>query len=152
MKDARKHAGSGLATRKASPDTSRRKQPLSAGGDLSTASADRLREFLNENFTRSLSIDDLAAIADCSRAHFARAFAKTFGLPPHRYLIHLRLDLAEKLLLSSTISLADIAYRTGFSSQSHLTTAMRQYRGHTPAQLRTSGSVKPDISDAQNES
>ena len=148
MKGVRKRDRS--ATRQAPLDASSAKQPSSAKVGLSSISADHLQKFLNENFTQSMTIGDMAVIAGCSPAYFARAFAKTFGLPPHRYLINLRLDLAEKLLLVSTISLADIAYLAGFSSQSHLTTAMRQYRGHTPAQLRAAGSVKSDINDAQN--
>jgi AraC family transcriptional regulator len=150
MKNPQKRRHSGYDTGLASQCSNPQKQTLSSKGALSPVSADRLQEFLRRNFTQLVTIADLAAVAGCSSAYLARAFAKTFGLPPHRYLINLRLDLAEKLLLASTISLADIAYQTGFSSQSHLTTAMRQYRGHTPAQLRVVGSVKSDINEAQN--
>jgi AraC family transcriptional regulator len=49
----------------------------------------------------------------------------------------LRLNLAEDLLRGSGLSIAQIAYAAGFNSQSHLTTAMRRYRGVTPALYRT---------------
>jgi AraC family transcriptional regulator len=51
-------------------------------------------------------------------------------------LINLRLAAAERLLGESDLSIAAVAYASGFSSQSHLTTTMRKYKNLTPAQLR----------------
>ncbi|RUT91735.1 AraC family transcriptional regulator, partial [Mesorhizobium sp. USDA-HM6] len=73
---------------------------------------------------------------DLSPYHFARAFSKTFGVSPHRYVLILRLDFAEKLLADRRMSITDIADLSGFSSQSHLTTTMKKYRNVTPQQVR----------------
>jgi AraC family transcriptional regulator len=108
-----------------------------ASGGLSAANARRVQEYLNENFTRKLSIAELAAVCDLSPFHFLRAFAKTFGQPPHQYLLALRLAFAERLLVEDDLTIADIAYLSGFSNQSHLTAAMRKYRHTTPAELRS---------------
>ncbi|WP_444851432.1 helix-turn-helix domain-containing protein [Neoaquamicrobium sediminum] len=105
-------------------------------GRLSPQDAKRVREFLDENLSRKLAVAELAALVGLSQFHFIRAFSKTFGEPPHRYVLKLRLDFAEKLLIGGDSSIAEIAYLSGFSSQSHLTAAMKKYRRVTPAEYR----------------
>ena len=112
------------------------RQIPSPRGGLSAKSARRVEEYLREHFTERVHVAELAAVAGISPNHFIVRFAKTFGMPPHRYLINLRLDLAEKLLAEGEIAIAEIAYMTGFSDQSHLATTMKRYRGRTPTELR----------------
>ncbi len=112
------------------------RQVPSPRGGLSAKSARRVEEYLREHFTERVHVAELAAVAGISPNHFIVRFAKTFGMPPHRYLINLRLDLAEKLLAEGEIAIAEIAYMTGFSDQSHLATTMKRYRGRTPTELR----------------
>ncbi|OJY63332.1 MULTISPECIES: AraC family transcriptional regulator [unclassified Rhizobium] len=109
--------------------------PLPRGG-LSAKSARRVEEYLRERFTEKVHVAELAAVAGISPNHFIVRFAKTFGMPPHRYLINLRLDLAQRLLSEGEIAIAEIAYMSGFSDQSHLATTMKRYRGRTPTELR----------------
>nr|WP_274709299.1 AraC family transcriptional regulator [Nitratireductor luteus] len=116
--------------------TSRKRQPVPIRGGLSPSSARRVREFINENFTRKLAVAELASVSGVSPNHFIAAFAKTFGMPPHRYLINLRLTFAEKLLREGELTLAEIAYLAGFSNQGHLAITMKKYRGKTPTELR----------------
>ena len=116
--------------------TSRMTQLPSPKGGLSAKSARRVQEYLREHFTEKVHVAELAAVAGISPNHFIVRFAKTFGMPPHRYLINLRLDRAEELLAAGEISIAEIAYVTGFSDQSHLATTMKRYRGKTPMEFR----------------
>ncbi|WP_244731064.1 helix-turn-helix domain-containing protein [Mesorhizobium sp. 113-3-3] len=55
-------------------------------------------------------------------------------MTPHQYGLSLRLDFAEKLLAERP-PFTDLAYLSGFSSQSHLTTAMKKYRNLTRAPI-----------------
>lgn len=112
--------------------TSRKRQPVSPRGGLSPVGARRVREYLNENFVRKIMVTELASVAGVSPNHFIARFARTFGMPPHRYLINLRLDLAEKLLADGELAIAEVAYLAGFSDQSHLAATMKKYRGRTP--------------------
>lgn len=116
--------------------TNSRQPTLNAKGGLSVRSARKVQEFLNENFSRKLALAEMAAVCGLSPYHFVRAFSRTFGMPPHQYVLELRLDLAEKLLADSRMTIADIAHSSGFSSQSHFTTVMKKYRQVTPLQLR----------------
>lgn len=114
-----------------------RQPTLNVKGGLSVRGARRVQEFLNENFSRKLALSEMAAVCGLSPYHFMRAFSKTFGAPPHQYVLDLRLDFAERLLLDRRITIAEIAHLCGFSSQSHFTTIMKKYRGVTPLQVRS---------------
>ncbi|WP_246662596.1 AraC family transcriptional regulator [Rhizobium sp. P44RR-XXIV] len=116
--------------------TSRKKPSASIKGGLSTNSARRVREYLNEHLTEKVHIAELASVAGISPNHFIVRFTRTFGMPPHRYLINLRLDFAEKLLVDGAFAIIEVAYMAGFSDQSHLATTMKRYRGKTPTELR----------------
>ncbi|MGX8008834.1 AraC family transcriptional regulator [Mesorhizobium sp. ORM8.1] len=113
-----------------------RRPLLNAKGGLSARHTHQVQRFLSENFSRKLSLAEMAAVCGLSPYHFARAFSKTFGVSPHQYVLTLRLDLAEKLLAESSMSITDIADLSGFSSQSHFTTMMKKYRQVTPLQAR----------------
>jgi AraC family transcriptional regulator len=112
------------------------KLPQSPKGGLSNRSARRVEEFLNVNFSSKISVVELAAVSGLSPRHFIQAFTRTFGEPPHKYLLRLRLDFAEKLLVEGDLPIAEVAHLSGFSDQSHLTTIMSKYRNRTPKQVR----------------
>lgn len=120
------------------PGTSKSRQPLlNVKGGLSAQSVRKVQSFLNENFSRKLSLAEMAAVCGLSSYHFVRAFARTFGMPPHQYVLDMRLDFAERLLADSRMTIADIAHLSGFSSQSHFTTTMKKYRQVTPMRARS---------------
>lgn len=114
--------------------TAKFQRPVRAG--LSAIAAGRVREYLDVHFRRKLTIAELANICGLSPGHFAHAFVKTFGTTPHRYLIERRLEFAEGLLTQTAFPISEVAFLSGFSSQSHLTNMMKTYRGKTPSQLR----------------
>ena len=118
-------------------ETAADRRPLAnARGGLSARHTQKVQRFLSDNFSRKLSLAEMAAVCGLSPYHFARAFSKTFGMSPHRYILVLRLDFAEKLLVETSMSITDIADLSGFSSQSHFTTTMKKYRQMTPLQAR----------------
>ncbi|RUV89262.1 AraC family transcriptional regulator [Mesorhizobium sp. M1A.F.Ca.IN.022.07.1.1] len=113
-----------------------RRPLLNAKGGLSIGHTRLVLQFLSKNFSRKLSLAEMAGACDLSPYHFARAFSTTFGASPHQYVLKLRLDYAEKLLADGGLSITDIADLSGFSSQSHFTTTMKKYRNVTPLQVR----------------
>lgn len=116
--------------------TNGRKSPIRMKGGLSIASARRLQDYMAENLANKISVAELAAISNLSVNHFIQAFTRTFGEQPYRYLLGLRLDYAQKLLLGSALPYSLVATMSGFSSHSHLTATMRRFRGTTPAKIR----------------
>ncbi|WP_295809821.1 AraC family transcriptional regulator [uncultured Nitratireductor sp.] len=113
-----------------------RKPWTTASGGLSQQQARLVAEYLENNFAGKVSVAELARVAGLSHHYFIQAFARSFGKPPHRYLIDRRLDFAEELILGGDLPIANVAYLSGFSSQSHLTATMRKHRGRTPMQVR----------------
>jgi AraC family transcriptional regulator len=111
---------------------------LAPDARLSRRQLDAVFEYIECNLRKSLSVAELAAIAGASPSHFTRMFRAACGESPHRYVRMRRLDLAERLIAGSQLSLAGIALEAGFSDQSHLNRVMRVERGWTPGQYRRS--------------
>jgi len=68
-----------------------------------------------------ISLAKLASECRLSRSHFARAFKKSTGQSPHRWLLERRLGTAKQMLVDTKSSISDIAFASGFADQSHLT-------------------------------
>jgi AraC family transcriptional regulator len=108
-------------------------------GDMAAGRLRRVREYVEANLAENPSLDDLAAVAGMSPYHFARTFARTVGLPPHRYLLARRLERAKGLLSGSSRPIVEIALDLGFGSQGHFHRAFRNYAGTTPGSYRRGG-------------
>jgi len=89
-------------------------------GGIAPARLARILERIDADADGSTSLEALAAEAGMSTFHFAREFARTVGLPPHRHLIQRRVDRAILLLSFPTLTVADVARRAGFSHSSHM--------------------------------
>ncbi len=96
----------------------------------------RIIEFIEENIHREIAIETLANLAQASPFHFSRMFKNTTGFPPYQYVIRRRIARAQKLLSTTDLDITQIATATGFSSQSHLTTAFRKLLSVTPRRFR----------------
>ena len=103
---------------------------------LSPTVEKRVREIIDAQLARGISIDELAREANVSPSHFMRAFKQTVGLAPHRYILVRRLERARRLLEQPEASLSDVALQTGFVDQSHFTRAFKQHFGVTPGVVR----------------
>jgi transcriptional regulator GlxA family with amidase domain len=71
-------------------------------------------------------------------SQFARAFRRSLGAHPHRWLLQQRIEHAKGLLREGRASLAEIAGATGFSSQSLFTRSFSGRTGLTPGRWRQS--------------
>lgn len=105
-------------------------------GRLTAAQSRRVEARVRGHLSRELSIADLAAAAGFSRSQFVRLFKNTYGCTPYRYVLDARLAQARTLIADGRQPLAEIADGTGFSSQSHMTTAFVRAFGVTPGELR----------------
>src|SRR6185312_5037776 len=94
----------------------------------------RARDFLQASLAEDVTTDDLASVAGMSRFHLCRAFARTFGLPPHAYQLQLRLAEAKRQLAAARPP-AEVAAAIGFADQSHLIKRFKGAFGITPGQF-----------------
>jgi AraC-like DNA-binding protein len=96
----------------------------------------RARDLADARYAEQLSVEDLAAAAGLSRAHFIREFGHTFGESPHGYLMTRRLERAATLLRGTDRQVADICLSVGLTSQGSFTTSFKRMFGCTPAAYR----------------
>jgi transcriptional regulator GlxA family with amidase domain len=90
-------------------------------------------EYLHDDITRNVSLDELAAAAGASKYQLVRRFTAVIGVPPHTYQVALRVNLARRLLERGERA-TDVAGLAGFADQSHLNRHFRRRLGKTPAQ------------------
>jgi AraC family transcriptional regulator len=107
-------------------------------GHLAPWQARRAKEFLNANLDGDISLASVAAECNLSVSHFARAFRRTFGRPPHRWLMERRVDAVKDLLLTSRLTLAEVANKCGFADQSTLSRSFKRVLGESPGKWRRS--------------
>ncbi len=105
-------------------------------GGLAPWQSHRATERLRENLDGNIRLADLARECGLSPSHFAHSFRKTFGQPPHRWLIEQRIRFAQNLLLRSSLPIIDIAHRSGFSDQTAFYRAFKRVTDSSPAQWR----------------
>jgi AraC-like DNA-binding protein len=98
----------------------------------------RAKDLVDARYADPITVDDLAAAAGLSRAHFSRMFTRTFGESPRAYLQTRRLERAAALLRHTDRSVADICVMVGLRSVGSFTTSFARVYGLTPAAYRAS--------------
>jgi len=98
----------------------------------------RAKDLVDARYADPITVDDLAAAAGLSRAHFSRMFTRTFGESPHAYLQSRRLERAAALLRQTDRSVADICSMVGLTSVGSFTSSFARAYGKPPAAYRAS--------------
>jgi AraC family transcriptional regulator len=98
----------------------------------------RLREHIDNNIDKRISVEALAKLANLSVCYFVRAFKQSVGVTPHDYLIRRRVERTMELLSGTEMPLSEIALAAGFADQSHCARRFRQHVGMSPRHYRWS--------------
>ncbi len=104
----------------------------------------KAREYMEANFEEDVSLSKLAGLVSLSPYHFARAFERETGLPPHAYLEGVRIRKAREFLDQGK-TLVSAALSAGYSDQSHLTRRFKRFLGITPGQYVREGKIRQDL-------
>lgn len=102
-------------------------------------------DYLESNYTKTITLDYLSALAGLSKYHFLRSFTNQKGITPYSYLETIRISNA-KNLLEQGIPPIEVAFQTGFSDQSHFSNFFKKLIGLTPRQYAR---IFADSSEAQ---
>jgi AraC family transcriptional regulator len=97
-------------------------------------------EFINQNLNKQgLRLSDLAAAANMSKYHFAKSFRQVIGIPPHQYLVRMRLEKARKLLSDRAMSLDEVAFNVGYADKRQFSEQFLKVFGVSPKRYRDAG-------------
>jgi len=96
----------------------------------------RARDLADSRYFEPLTVADLAAAANLSPSQFSRRFKRTFGEPPHQYLLTRRLERAAALLRTTDWTVTAICLAVGAHSVGSFTTSFRRVFGQTPRTYR----------------
>ncbi|RLV49702.1 AraC family transcriptional regulator [Nocardioides mangrovicus] len=92
----------------------------------------RLRELLDDHLVDGIGLTEAGRLLGVHPTHLVRAFSRSTGIAPHRYLTGRRLDVARRLLLEGRAP-AEVAAAVGFHDQAHLGRHFKRLLGVTPA-------------------
>jgi len=95
-----------------------------------------IEEFIEQNISRNITLEELAAVCNCTPFQFARKFRLQYGMRPHAYVLKRKVEHACLLLRKDRLPLKEIALMSGFSDQSHFNRVFRRFLNVTPVEYR----------------
>ena len=96
----------------------------------------QIMEYIHLNYTKKLTLKELAAYSNMSEGHFCRFFKTMIRKSPIEYINYYRVNKAAKLLLDSSMKITDISSEVGFDNTSYFISTFKQYINHTPSEYR----------------
>ena len=93
-------------------------------------------DYIHENYMQPVLAEKMAKMCNMSYSYFSRFFRHAVGQTFSDYLLYVRLTEAEKLLITTSKSISQIALDTGFSTSSYFITQFKKHRHITPKQLK----------------
>jgi AraC family transcriptional regulator len=94
------------------------------------------KEFLHAHFSETLTLEEIAKVADVHPIHLARVFRRQNGCSIGEYTRRLRVEFARRQISTTDVPLSEIALSAGFADQSHLARTFKSYLGITASEYR----------------
>ncbi|MDR2516752.1 MAG: helix-turn-helix domain-containing protein [Spirochaetaceae bacterium] len=114
-------------------------QIFSFQGVRHAAALQKAERFIHENFTRKISLGEIAENSGLSAPYFSTIFREEMGENLSSYLNRLRVEKAGRLLTETNLNLADIAGSCGFEDQSWFSKIFKSFTGTSPGKYRNQG-------------
>lgn len=93
---------------------------------------------LLEDPTNEQSVEEIASIYNMSANHFIRSFKKYVGVSPNVYRIEKRMELASEMLISTDLSVEQVACASGYADSLYFSRAFKKHTGQSPTEYRKS--------------
>ena len=93
-------------------------------------------DYIRENYSKPVSIDDMINTIHISKYHFIRRFSRIMGVTPYNYLTNYRITMAKTLLRTTSKTVAEIAEECGFLDTSNFITQFKKRTDQKPLQYR----------------
>ena len=105
-------------------------------GGLPITRLRKVEDYVRAHLAESISVQELAELADLSPFHFSRVFKQSTGITPLQFVTRQRMLRAQQLIRETSRSLIEIALEVGYSNPSHFAQAFRRIVGTPPKQFR----------------
>lgn len=112
-----------------------RLDPAAMSADGDHAKLRQAAEFISDNRTEALTLEQICSAAELSPSYLIRAFKRRYGLTPHAYLINRRVQYGQSQLRRGR-AIAEVALDAGFADQAHFQRAFKRLLAATPRQYR----------------
>jgi AraC-like DNA-binding protein len=119
--------------------------------DSSSPSLHWLSSYLSFHMMEPLTVQDMAKRANLSVSRFSALFKLQFGVPPHHFLLNMRINHAQELLRNSEFVQEEIAAFCGFADVHHFSKAFKSMVGLSPGRFRSNQRLHSLISAQKNQ-
>lgn len=97
---------------------------------------ERAMSYMWERYSDPLSLADIAHSAVLSRFHFSRVFKDVTGVTPGQFLVAIRIHQAKRLLMATSMNVAEVSVAVGYSSLGSFTNHFTDSVGLSPSMFR----------------
>lgn len=104
---------------------------------ISHSQALAMKNYIEQNLTSPLGIDDIAAHVHLSRSRAIHLFKEAYADTPYNYYLGQKMELAQTMLKCTTLSIQEISERLGFSDYHHFSGSFKKWCGVSPARYRS---------------
>ena len=96
----------------------------------------KVERFIRESYMRQITLEDLTALAGCSKTTLIQAFKEVYGSTPFGYIIQIRLQKAKELLVGTDAGISQISDLIGFQSVHYFSRFFKEKEGYSPMEFR----------------
>lgn len=104
-------------------------------GHKQSQTIEKIKKYMIANFTKDLSTEELAKMANVSKPHFHRLFKENTGISAKQYIIRVRMNRAKALLESGEHNITEVAQLLGYDDIYYFSRLFRKVFGVTPSAL-----------------
>lgn len=103
---------------------------------MSNSNIERAANYIHNNFSNDITIDELAEISQFEQRQFFRVFKEKFGTTPNKYINELRISKAQTLLANTNMSISETAVYCGFKTEQYFSRVFKAHTGSSPIEYR----------------
>ena len=96
----------------------------------------KVKEYITSNYRDEIRLSVLAKLACMSESAFSRYFKMHTGRTVSEFIMELRLGYASRMLVDTTMSIAEISFQCGYNNLSHFNRVFRRKKGCSPGEFR----------------